>query len=141
MTPEIHASIISKHIFTWVQPALILGASRPLQETDCYKLDPSCDSKLIAAKLMTAWNKRVAQAEAYNARIDRGEIGPGLLTKAGWLVGRGEGKGRQEKERIWREKSGRKHPSLVMACNEIFLRWFWVGGIYKRESFSFLLCL
>jgi hypothetical protein len=133
LTPEVKANIISRHVFQWIQPLLILGSLRPLEFTDCYRLDPtSADSALLSAKLNAAFERRRIEADEHNARLDRGEVGPGWMRRAGWMVGRGEGKGRREKERIWRERTGRKTPSLVLACNEV-MRWrFWAGGIYKR---------
>lgn len=93
-----------------------------------WKLDPSKNSALLAAKLNVVWDRRCAEAEAYNARLERGEIGPGVVRRVKWVFGRGE-------EREWREgKVGRREASLVMTCNEVFMRWFWVGGIYKGES-------
>lgn len=116
---------------------LILGWLRPLQETDCYKLDPAtCDSAVISDKLDAAWERRLKEANEWNAKIETGEIGPGLIKRIGWSLGRGKGKGRMEKEQIWRENEGRKRASLVLACNEVFFRWFWIGGLYKREFSS-----
>lgn len=114
---------------------LILGQKRPLTATDMWKLDPSKDSALLAAKLNSIWDRRCNEAEEYNGRLERGEVKPGMVRRVKWVFGKGEEKG-------WREgKVGRKEASLVMACNEVFLRWFWIGGLYKSESESMVLAV
>jgi len=106
---------------------LILGQKRPLTATDMWKLDPSKDTALLAAKLNQIWDRRCAEAEEYNARLERGKVGPGMVRRVKWALGKGN-------KQAWKEgREGRKEASLVMSCNEVFLRWFWIGGLYKSQ--------
>lgn len=38
---------------------------------------------------------------------------------------------RQEKERLWREKDGKKKASLTWAINDSVKYWFWSAGALK----------
>jgi len=94
-----------------------------------WKLDRSKDTALLAAKLNLIWDRRCAEAAAYNAKLERGEVGPGVVRRVKWAFGKGN-------KQAWKEgREGKKEASLVMSCNEVFMRWFWIGGLYKSESY------
>lgn len=95
---------------------LILGSQRPLTATDVWKLNPdTASSEMLSRKINVIWDRRCAEADAWNAKIDSGDVGPSLWRRVNFLIGRGS-------ETEWRAKSGRKQASLVWTCNEVFLR-------------------
>ncbi|KZV93776.1 ABC transporter [Exidia glandulosa HHB12029] len=126
MIPEATASWFSLVTFEWMTPILGLGYARPLVETDLYKLQDSRSSKVIADKIMASYDAQMVKADAYNARLASGEISPGL--KGLWWSLRGV---RKEREAAWREKDGKKRPSLFIAMNHSVAWFFWSGGILK----------
>ena len=112
------------------------GYQRPLQATDLWKMDESREASVLSQKLDAAWDKRVKKAADWNARLERGEIQPGVFKRAVWTaaaVSRGSGwrERRAEREASWRMNDGRKEPSLAWALNEPFAREFWSGGLFK----------
>ncbi|KAM6504240.1 ATP-binding cassette transporter YOR1 [Amanita muscaria] len=105
---------------------MTLGHSRPLEASDLYKLQDNRSSSKIAAAINESYNRRAKVAAEYNARLERGEISPGL--KAFWWTIRGN---RKERERKWREIDGKKSASLIWAMNDSVKWWFWSAGILK----------
>jgi hypothetical protein len=65
--------------------------------------DRSAD--VVADKILASWDARCAKAAAYNERLAKGEIKPGL--RAIWWTIKGK---REEREKSWREKDGRRKP-------------------------------
>jgi hypothetical protein len=90
---------------------------------------PHRSAELIADKILASYDRRTAAADAYNAKLARGEVGPGW--RRAWWALRG---GAKERELKWREGSGRRKPSLTLACNDAIFRWFWIGGFLKFLS-------
>ena len=125
--PEATASFLSRLTFQWITPLLSLGFVRPLQPEDLYTLQDDRAAAYIADRITASFDKRCADADAYNAKLDNGEIRPGLLRVAWWSI-RGR---REDREKNWREKSGRKVPSLVFAMNDSVKWWFWSAGLLK----------
>jgi ATP-binding cassette, subfamily C (CFTR/MRP), member 1 len=107
-----------------------LGYARTLQATDLWKLDERRSAAHLSATLDAAWARRVRAADEYNKRLAAGEIQPGLWLRTKWMLAPG-GAGRAERERIWREKDGRKRASLPWAMNEVFGFEFWAAGLIK----------
>jgi len=105
---------------------LNLGYARPLEATDLYKLPSDRGAAYISDLITDSFLLRVQNAEEYNARLARGEIGPGI--KGAWwsMTGR-----REQKEREWRKKTGKRKASLVWAMNDSVKWWFWSGGLLK----------
>jgi len=103
---------------------MYLGYARPLQENDLFELQDDRKSAYIGSLIMKSWDKRTAEAEAYNVKLANGEIKAPLLKRIWW-----DSKG--EKERLWREKTGRKEASLIFAMNDSIKWWFWSSGIIK----------
>lgn len=106
-----------------------LGYSRPLEATDLYKLQDSRSSGIIAERITRSFEERQRKAEEYNTRLANGEISPGL--KGIWWSIRGQ---RQQREKEWREKTGKKKPSLAMAVNDSVFWFFWSAGILRLIS-------
>ncbi|KZS95710.1 P-loop containing nucleoside triphosphate hydrolase protein [Sistotremastrum niveocremeum HHB9708] len=126
MTPEASATFLSHLTFNWITHILALGYARPLYQQDLYKLQDDRASKVIADRIVTSFERRLKEAEEYNARLSSGEIGAGWRHL--WWAIRGN---RKEREKHWREKEGKRKPSLVYALNDSIKWWFWTGGILK----------
>ena len=126
MIPEMTASWFSIVTFSWITSLLALGYARPLEASDLYKLQESRSAALIAEKINKSFDARRKAADEYNARLASGEISPGWR-KIWWTL-RGN---RAAREKQWREKDGRRQPSLTYAINDSVKWWFWSGGIMK----------
>lgn len=124
--PEMTAGWFSLVTFGWITSLLAVGYARPLEAPDLYKLQDSRSAALIAEKINKSFETRKQRADEYNARLASGEISPGWR-KLWWTL-RGN---RAERERQWREKDGRKQPSLTLAINDSVKYWFWSGGVMK----------
>ncbi|KAG2074771.1 ABC protein [Suillus decipiens] len=138
LTPLANASIFSQLTYTWVTDIIVLGYQRTLQASDLYKLDTSRESADLAAKLEAAWQRRVREAADWNARLVNGELRPSLFRRIGWAcsaIPRIPDTSWSEQlaafEKNWRESTGRKEASLTWALNDVFLRMFWIGGVFK----------
>jgi hypothetical protein len=105
---------------------MVLGYARPLKATDLYKLPPDRGAAHISELITESFLRRVQNAEEYNTRLARGEIGPGIKG-VWWSITRK----REAKEREWRERTGKKKGSLVWAMNDSVKWWFWSGGLLK----------
>lgn len=132
MIPEASASIFSIITFTWITSILSLGYARPLEPPDLWKLQDSRSAAAISDKILTSFEKRVKAADEYNAQLASGEISPGW--KALWWSLSGN---RAEREKTWREKTGRKKPSLTLALNDSVFWWFWSAGV--RQIYTVIL--
>ncbi|KZT61359.1 ABC protein [Calocera cornea HHB12733] len=120
--PLATANFLSVLTYAWISPLMTLGYQRPLQATDLWAMDDSRKSELLSTKLTAAWERRVKEAEEYNAKIDSGEIKITGLTKLRSRVMR------------WRSEdkhTGRKIASLAWAMNDVFGVGFWAGGLFK----------
>ena len=127
--PEANANWLSLLTFEWIAPLIQLGYSRPLEAADLYKLQDDCSSGVIAEKITRSLDERWRKAAEYNSRLSDGKISPGL--KGIWWSIRGQ---RQERERGWREKTGKKKASLAMAANDSVFWLFWSAGILRLVS-------
>ena len=127
--PEVNANWLSILTFEWISPLLRLGYSRPLEAADLYKLQDHRSAGVIAEKIIRSFEERQRKATEYNSRLANGEISPGL--KGIWWSVTGQ---RQKREKEWREKTGKKKPSLTMAANDSVFRLFWSAGIFRLIS-------
>jgi len=127
--PEVNANWLSLLTFEWIGPLMRLGYSRPLEATDLYKLQDDRSSGVIAEKIIRSFEERQRKAAEYNSRLADGEISPGL--KGIWWSIRGH---REEREKEWREKTGKKKASLAMAVNHSVFYFFWSAGIFRLIS-------
>ncbi|KAJ3795163.1 ABC transporter [Lentinula aff. detonsa] len=126
LIPEATASLLSLVVFQWIDPLLTLGFHRPLEASDLYKLQDHRKAAYIGEKITTSFERRRKEAKEYNEALAKGEISAGW--KAIWWTLRGN---RAEREKQWREKDGKKRPSLVMALNDSVKVFFWTGGLFK----------
>ncbi|KAL5494990.1 hypothetical protein ACEPAI_452 [Sanghuangporus weigelae] len=134
--PEASASIFSLLFFDWITDLLRLGYSRPLEANDLYKLQDSRNAKVIADQITRSFQRRLDKANAYNERLQNGEITPGFIKRLWWSC-----KGnRKEREKKWREEDGKRRASLVMALNDAVAFRFWFAGILKVIADSSQMC-
>jgi len=124
--PEANANWLSLLTFEWIAPLMRLGYSRPLEATDLYKLQDDRSSGVVAENIIRSFEERQRKAAEYNSRLANGEISPGL--KGVWWSIRGR---RQEREKEWREKTGKKKASLTLAVNDSVFWFFWSAGILR----------
>ena len=106
-----------------------LGYSRPLEATDLYKLQDNRSAGAIADRIVRSFEERQRKAAEYNSRLADGQISPGL--KGIWWSIKGQ---RQEREKEWREKTGKKKASFTMAVNDSVFWFFWSAGILRLIS-------
>ncbi|KAF5342618.1 hypothetical protein D9611_001580 [Ephemerocybe angulata] len=130
LTPEAGASWISIITFDWLTPLLALGYARPLEAPDLFRLQDEHSAAAIAAKIDASYERQQKRASDYNQRLAAGEVKPGLR-KLWWMIGPGSA---TDKEKNWREVTGKKKASLVWAMNDSVKWWFWSSAVLKVVS-------
>lgn len=131
--PDAKANLFSLLTFNWIAPIMALGAARQLAPTDLYKLRPERDASYLSQKLGQAFQKRWEAADAYNILLEKGQVKAPLMKRLKWTFGMGPEKGKTtgEKEKDWRERTGRKEPDLAWALSDVFGMYFWSAGLIK----------
>ena len=127
--PEATANFFSLITFGWMTSILSLGYTRPLEATDLYKLQSERGAGYIADQITESFARRVKIANEYNEKLANGEIKPVLKTLWWTILGN-----REAKEKKWRDETGRKKPSIVLAMNDSIKWWFWSAGLFKVAS-------
>lgn len=79
-----HANIFSDWSYHWIGKMLVLGYRRPLEATDLWKMDGPRQAEHLSARVLDRWEARVAKADAYNRRIESGEIKPSKRMYRTW---------------------------------------------------------
>ena len=77
-------SFISDWSYSWIEPLLLLGYRRPLEATDLWAMDGPRQAEYLSDRLIERWSARVEKANAYNARLDSGEIKPSGYQQSKW---------------------------------------------------------
>lgn len=126
LLPEVTANWYNILTFGWITALLSLGYARPLEASDLYRLPDHRSAKIIGDKITASFDARVKKANEYNARLANGEISAGW--RVIWWSLRGN---RAQREKLWREKDGRRRASLVLAMNDSIAYWFWSAGFLK----------
>ncbi|KIM34225.1 hypothetical protein M408DRAFT_303315 [Serendipita vermifera MAFF 305830] len=127
MTPEMTASPWSRLYWSWMTPIMVTGYSRPLEAVDLWKMPDHRVASVVGKRIVDSFQRRHIAAEAYNKRLELGEISPGWRRKIWWLL-RGNSTAREEQ---WRKKGGKRQASLTLAMNDAVFWWFWIGGFMK----------
>lgn len=121
----------------------MLGYQRTLQAEDLDRLDEKREAEYLSTMLDNVWARRCKEATEWNAKLDSGELQPGLLKRTRWAVqasisGKGKGNSYGERRKAldkqWREVDGRKAASLAWALNDTLGPHFWIGGVFKVVS-------
>ncbi|KIY51798.1 P-loop containing nucleoside triphosphate hydrolase protein [Fistulina hepatica ATCC 64428] len=147
MTPLATASSLSKLIYTWITPIMVLGYQRTLQASDLWQVDPSREAGVLSDHLDAAWARRVREAAEWNAGLDDGSVKPGMYKRINWSIRAAFGRvfnrssmdaedtsytaRRAAYEQRWRDVDARAEPSLARALNDVLGMPFWLGGIFK----------
>lgn len=127
MTPEINASFFSLLYWNWVSPMMALGAARPLEATDMWKLDEKRSAGKQGAELADHYADRKKAADEYNTRLADPSTPLPLLQRLTFpLLPH-----RQKREHDYRTKNGQRKPSLAMALSDTFGTTFWIAACYK----------
>lgn len=127
ITPEITASWFSFLFFNWISPLMALGAARPLQATDLWKMDDDRSAGVLSDRLITHFEERRRKADEYNAKLADPNT-PLPFTKR---VRFAFAKNRAEKEKEYRTKTGKKEANLAWALSDTFGWYFWSAGLIK----------
>ncbi|KAF5342067.1 hypothetical protein D9611_001575 [Ephemerocybe angulata] len=130
LIPEASANWLSLVTFQWITPLLALGYARPLEAPDLYKLQDYRSAAAIADKINASFDRRQKEAAEFNRRLANGEVKPGLR-KLWWTIAPGSA---EEKEKQWREVTGKKKASLMWALNDSVKWWFWSAALLKVLS-------
>lgn len=136
LLPESHAPWLSQLTFSWLNPLMSQGYTRPLQATDMYKLGDSRASHLYSTRLQEAFARRQAAVEEFKLRVENKEANPPRWRLALWTLTRS----RTAREEEWRRIALKRQPSLAGALNDTVFWWFWIGGIYKGLADAGTIC-
>lgn len=118
----------------------VLGYQRTLQATDLWKVDETRETRRLSSTLDAAWDRRRAEADAWNAQLLSGEIKPRILKRLQWSLlslsaGARYAERRSSYETRWRELDGKKEASLAWALNDTLGHFFWSAGAFKVNGF------
>jgi hypothetical protein len=94
---------------------------------DLWRLPDDRSAAVVGERIVQSFQRRHKAAEAYNRRLELGEVSPGLLRQLWWTL-HGDAKALEDQ---WRKKDGKKKASLTFAMNDAVFSWFWVGGGLK----------
>ncbi|CAD6978417.1 unnamed protein product [Tilletia controversa] len=84
--PLAKANIISIITFSWLTPIMMLGYRRALEKEDLWKLDASRSAEVVSTEFADNWDRRVARAKEYNAKLESGAIQPGMVLRSKWAM-------------------------------------------------------
>ncbi|KAG4305854.1 hypothetical protein PORY_000764 [Pneumocystis oryctolagi] len=62
--PEVHANIVSRLFFNWLNHLIVLGYKRPLEQTDLWYIDEERSSKVLGDKLYENYQRRKGSKHA-----------------------------------------------------------------------------
>lgn len=114
LLPLVNANWLSRLTFEWMGPLLQTGYARPLEPTDLWKIDESRSAGRYAQLIDDAFERRQKEAAEFNAKLDAGEIRPGLVKTIWWSI-RGD---KEKRESAWKQRS-RKKASLLLALKYV----------------------
>ncbi|KAJ7057792.1 ABC protein [Mycena amicta] len=133
VSPYVTASLFSRLTYTWITPLMVLGFQRTLQAADLWRMGPEQEAGFLTQKLNESWDRRVQNADAWNQSLDSGEAKPPVWKRVAWSL---PGRDRKVLEQRWREKDGRREPSLAWALNDVLGHLFWRGGYVQAQVVS-----
>lgn len=100
-SPEETGSIFSHIWFSWVDPLIRVGYTRPIEKDDLWLLPDDRRSSVLGARLLQALEKRQAERKEYIKKHPK----------------------KAEKDPLI--------PPLMWAMNDVVFRYLWFGGILK----------
>ncbi|KAK0538980.1 hypothetical protein OC842_001103 [Tilletia horrida] len=84
--PLAKANLISIFTYSWMGPLMMLGYRRALEKEDLWRLDASRSAEVVSVKFAENWERRVSRARDYNARLEAGQIQPGIKRRCKWAL-------------------------------------------------------
>ncbi|KAE8210857.1 hypothetical protein CF327_g5323 [Tilletia walkeri] len=84
--PLAKANIFSVFTYSWMTPIMMLGYRRALEKEDLWKLDPSRSAEVVSTQFAENWERRVARAKEYNAKLESGAIRPSVARRSKWAM-------------------------------------------------------
>ncbi|WVQ95135.1 hypothetical protein IAU59_002229 [Kwoniella sp. CBS 9459] len=127
VTPEITANFFDKLFFNWISPMMALGSARPLQATDLWKMDDDRSARPLSNKLIASYIERTRLANEHNERLADPKTPLPLSKRLIYPLL----PNREQREKDYRSKHGKKHASLALALNDVFGWFFMSAGIIK----------
>lgn len=109
---------------------MALGSARTLQPTDMWKMDEKRSARVMAAQLMSAYERRTEEAKVYNERL----LDPSTPLPRSRRILYSVLPHREKREHDYRTKWGKKKASLSWSLNDTFGRYFWWGAFFKLFS-------
>lgn len=106
---------------------MALGSARPLQDADLWKMDAARGAKPLSEKLLASYAARTKKANEYNTRLADPNTPLPLSRRIIYSVL----PHREQREKDYREKHGKKHASLVMSLLDVFGWFFMSAGFIK----------
>ena len=97
------------------------------QATDLWGMDETRTAATQADIINQAYERQKAKSEAFNARLDKGQVKPPLVKRLRWRISRGDYKACSSE---W-YASARKKPSLARTLLRAAGSRFWQGGLFK----------
>ncbi|XP_050221778.1 ABC transporter C family member 2-like [Mercurialis annua] len=85
--PEQHGSIISKIIFTWMNPLMQLGYKRPLTEKDIWKLDTWDRTETLNNRFQKCWAEESQRPKPWLLRALNSSLGGRFWWGGFWKIG------------------------------------------------------
>lgn len=115
--PEETANFFYRLTFTWVQPLMSIGSTRPLEKEDIWEMIERRRADYVSAIFRQEWAKEVAKHEASLSKEKNKDVDLNNASSS-------ELKKKNKKNKEYR-------PKLWKALNRTFLYQFWSAGVLK----------
>ncbi|KAF9906392.1 hypothetical protein EC991_000722 [Linnemannia zychae] len=115
--PELTANFFSRLTFSWVQPLMSIGSTRPLEKEDIWEMTERRRADYLSRLFREEWAKEMAKHKA--SLIEEKNKGADLGNSSG-----SNKDGKKNKNKVYT-------PKLWKALNRTFLWQFWSAGVLK----------
>ncbi|GAB4829410.1 Canalicular multispecific organic anion transporter 1 [Ancistrocladus abbreviatus] len=85
--PERHVNILSKILFSWINPLMRLGYKRPLTEKDVWQLDTWDRTETLYSKFQMCWTEESRRPKPWLLRALNGSLGGRFWWGGFWKIG------------------------------------------------------
>ena len=106
---------------------MALGAARPLQPTDLWKMDDKRSAALLSDRLIHNLEVRQEAAAEYNRKLADSSTPLPFMRRLTYPLM----PNRKARENEYRAKTGKRSASLGWALSDTFGAYFWTGGAFK----------
>ncbi|WVQ72026.1 hypothetical protein IAR50_001570 [Cryptococcus sp. DSM 104548] len=128
--PDTTANWFDYLFFNWVSDMMALGAARPLEDRDLWKIDDARSAKAYSATLLGAYRRRTEKASEKNARMLDPTVPLPLTRRMIYSI---HPSGRQ-KEQDYRKEHAKQRASLLRSLGDTFGWYFTISGLLKLFS-------